>query len=381
MKLTYTTAFDLENINNWSGLGVYYAKMLRESGFANFSSLNLHRKNLPHHLLNSLKAKLNSHFNDKSSSHVWNITESKSYAHTIHNKIGDETHIISPNTVILAHLKKDLKKILYTDSTLANLLNFYSNYATLEEEAILEAQQVEQQAIETSDLLIYTSHWAAESAINEYRADAEKVFIVPFGANLKFLPNPQDVRSIIAKRNIAKHVNLLFIGVDWERKGGKYAVEVTQKLNQLGIRTTLHTVGLRNLPPHVSKEFIINHGFISKRTVWSETKLCKLISESDFLILPSLADCTPVAFSEANAFGVPCLASNVGGHTSVIKSGINGTTFSHADFVENSVNYIVNLIQTENAYQEFCFSSYNEYANELNWKSSGAKIFKLINSI
>ncbi len=151
-------------------------------------------------------------------------------------------------------------------------------------------------------------------------------------------------------------------------------------MNARGIRTILHVAGIRFLPTNLNKEFIIDHGFISKRTVKSELKLFKLISQSDFLLLPSLADCTPVVFSGANAFGVPCLASNVGGHTSIIKNGINGKTF-HVDFVENSVKFITDLIQTKNAYQELCFSSYNKYLNELNWKSTGAKIFKLINSI
>ncbi len=110
-------------------------------------------------------------------------------------------------------------------------------------------------------------------------------------------------------------------------------------------------------------------------------KLGKLIFKSDFLILPSLADCTPVVFSEANAFGVPCLASQVGGHTSIIKDGINGKTFQHPNFVENSVKYISDLVQCKNCYEDLCFSSYNQYLNELNWKSTGTKIFKLINSI
>ncbi len=283
--------------------------------------------------------------------------------------------------MILAHLKKDLRKILYTDSTLNNLLHFYPNYCCLKNDDIQKAQELEHQAIEVSDLLIYTSKWAAESAIKVYNAEAEKVFIVPFGANLKFVPDVQELKLIIKKRNIAEQVNLLFIGIDWERKGGEYAVQVTRKLNALGIRTILHVAGIRFLPTNLNKEFIIDHGFISKRTVKSELKLFKLISQSDFLLLPSLADCTPVVFSGANAFGVPCLASNVGGHTSIIKNGINGKTFSHVDFVENSVKFITDLIQTKNAYQELCFSSYNKYLNELNWKSTGAKIFKLINSI
>jgi hypothetical protein len=240
MKLSYATAFDAEDIRNWSGLGVYYAKMLREAGFTNFNCLGLHRETLPLHFIPFLKAKLNFHVLGKKESLIFNTAQSQAYAHIIHNKIGYCTHILSPNTVILAHLKKDLKKILFTDSTLDNLLNFYPNYCGLKNEHIQKAQELEHQAIEVSDLLIYTSKWAVDSAIKVYNAEAKKVFIVPFGANLKSVPDEQELRSIIKKRDIAKQVNLLFIGVDWERKGGEYAVQVTKKLNALGIQTILH---------------------------------------------------------------------------------------------------------------------------------------------
>ncbi len=184
--------------------------------------------------------------------------------------------------MILAHLKKDLRKIFYTDSTLDNLLHFYPNYCCLKNDDIQKAQELEHQAIEVSDLLIYTSKWAAESAIKVYNAEAEKVFIVPFGANLNFVPDDQELKLIIKKRNIAEQVNLLFIGIDWERKGGEYAVQVTRKLNALGIRTILHVAGIRFLPTNLNKEFIIDHGFISKRTVKSELKLLNLFPKVIF---------------------------------------------------------------------------------------------------
>src|SRR5205085_11401359 len=107
------------------------------------------------------------------------------------------------------------------------------------------------------------------------------------------------------------------------------------------------------------KKFIVDHGFISKTDLKQEMRLCKLIASSDFLILPSQADCTPVVFSEANAFGLPCIASNVGGHTSIIKDGLNGRTWASHDFVDHSVNYISKLVESENCYNNLCYSSRN----------------------
>ena len=381
MYLAYATAFDSDDIHKWSGLGVYYGKMLRECGFTNLNSLNLNERTFPNNYIHSFKINFQSHFFGKNHTPVFDTTQSKTVARIVHNRLDKATHILSPNTVVLAYLKKDLKKILYTDSTLDNLLRFYSNYFNLQAKDITEAQEVERLAIENADLLIYTSKWAADSAIRNYNADATKVFIVPFGANLSIIPTKQELKSIILEKNIKRHINLLFIGVDWKRKGGEYAIELTEKLNELGIPATLHIAGIRNIPLHLNRKFIVYHGFISKRTAKSEMKLCKLYSQSNFLILPSLADCTPVVFSEANAYGVPCLVSSVGGHSGIIKNGINGKTFQHSEFVEKSVKYILELVKSENDYHDLCFSSYEEYLNELNWKSAGNKIAKLINAI
>jgi hypothetical protein len=346
MELAYATSFNSEDIRNWSGLGVYYEKMLRGSGFADLNCLNLHKKPLLNGAISLFKKNIALNLLGHKVSPIFNISKSKTFAKIIENKIEKGTHILSPNTVILAHLKKDLKKILYTDSTLDNLLHFYSNYCNLHHQAVLEAQELERLTIENSDLLIYTSQWAADSAIKNYKADAKKVFIVPFGANLNSTPSYQELKSIVGKKDIS-----------------------------------LHVAGFRNLASYVGEKFVVDHGFISKRTVNDEMKLCNLIAKSDFLILPSVADCTPVVFSEANAFGVPCLVSQVGGHTGIIKDGINGKTFLRPDFVENCVKYISDLVERKNSYRDLCFSSYNEYSNELNWKSAGTKIFKLIQSI
>ncbi len=378
MKLVYATDFDSKNIHNWSGLGVYYGKMLSQAGFEMDYLSDLA---LPNPLFHFIKRHYTKRIWEKTYSPRFNAGVSENYAKIIHSKVKAGTHVFSPNTVILANLHKSLKTILYADATLESLLKFYTKYSRFTKACLDDGKQIDQQAIDNSDILIYTSAWAANSAIKDYNADPSKIFIVPFGANLDYIPGTDEAKQIINKREIYTHINLLFLGVDWERKGGEYALKVTDTLNEAGIPATLHIAGIKHLPPNVKSHHIVDHGYISKATAEGQKRLSAVIANSNFLILPSMADCTPVSFSEANAFGVPCLVSNVGGHTSIIQNGVNGLVNNHNDFVENSVNYILALRESDNAYKELCFSSYEKYRTELNWKTSGEKISKLIKSI
>lgn len=378
MKLVYATDFDSKNIHNWSGLGVYYGKMLSKAGFdlSYLSDLNL-----PNPFFHFLKRHYAKRIWEKTYSPRFNAAVSKNYATIIHSRVQAGTHILSPNTVILANLNKNLKTILYADATLESLLKFYPEYSRFTKACLADGKQIDQQAIDNSDLLIYTSKWAANSAVDDYNANPSKIFIVPFGANLDFTPDTDEAKQIIKKREIHTHINLLFLGVDWERKGGDYALKVTDTLNEAGIPATLHIAGIRHLSSKINRRYIINHGYISKATAAGQKKLSAIIAASNFLILPSLADCTPVSFSEANAFGVPCLVSNVGGHKGIIENGVNGMVNQHDEFVENSVKYILTLRENDTAYHQLCSSSYEKYRTELNWITSGEKISKLIKSI
>ena len=230
-------------------------------------------------------------------------------------------------------MDKSLKTILYADATLESLSKFYTKYSRFTKACLEDGKQIDQLAIDNSDILIYTSAWAANSAINDYNADPSKIFIVPFGANLDFTPDTDEAKQIIKKREIHTHINLLFLGVDWERKGGDYALKVTDTLNEAGIPATLHIAGIKNLSSKINRRYIMNHGYISKATIAGQKRLSAVIAASNFLILPSLADCTPVSFSEANAFGVPCLVSNVGGHKSIIENGVNGMVNQHSELL------------------------------------------------
>jgi glycosyltransferase involved in cell wall biosynthesis len=378
MEVVYATDINAANIHNWSGLAWYYRTMLEEAGCA---VTTIDKEVMQHPLPYKLETFFMQKVLRKQYSPRFNKRVSKFYGAYINNTVAPGSIVLSPNTVVLAYLKKEIKKVLYADATFNSLLRLYPKYQELAAQCLRDGEEIDRQAIANADRLIYTSQWAADSAILHYGADPKKIFIVPFGANLDIVPSFDNVRASIRSRTQRKHLNLLFLGIDWVRKGGDYALQVVTRLNEQGFPATLHIVGAVNLPPTINFQFVVNHAYISKASPEGQQQLATLLSESHFLVLPTLADCTPVACSEAASYGVPCLTSDVGGLSSIVKNDVNGRTFPLNSFVDDAVSYITALIASEHDYRELCLSSHHTYESELNWKSVGTRIRQIMQDL
>jgi glycosyltransferase involved in cell wall biosynthesis len=225
-------------------------------------------------------------------------------------------------------------------------------------------------------LAIFSSEWAAESALSLYGVDRSKVKVVSYGANIESAPTFQEVTTIIKKR-VKDKIKLLFLAKSWERKGGDIAVAIASELHAGGYAVELNIVGYMPKIPSVPS-YIKRLGFISKQTPAGKARLDQLFNESHFLLLPSRADACPMVFAESNAHGLPCLTSYVGGIASAIKDNINGMTFALDAPLITYCSYIVNLLRERSRYEELAISSYNEYQTRLNWQSATEHVTKLI---
>ncbi|NUQ82139.1 MAG: glycosyltransferase family 4 protein [Bacteroidetes bacterium] len=378
MKIAYTTIHDALDISHWSGLDCSIARML-ESQEADLDFIgNLH---FSLNLLIRLKLRYYRHL---SSLHFDLDREpfvARQYAHHILNRLKPDTDLVfSPGSIPVALLETHLPKVIYTDATFASLINFYSSFSDLSSETIRHGHQLEKISLETASLIIYSSQWAADSAIHTYGISPEKIQVVPFGSNLPGNRTLSDVSDLVQRRNTDR-LDLLFIGVEWERKGGDQAVEITNRLNASGIRTILHTVGSERIPCTINPDTIINHGYISKCTCAGLSELEQLFRTCHFLLLPTLADCTPVVYSEANSFGLPCISTKVGGIPTIIRNDINGHLFSLPEEMTCLCDYIAAVFSDKAEYRSLCLSSFGEYQNRLNWSVSGKRIMKILGEL
>jgi hypothetical protein len=116
----------------------------------------------------------------------------------------------------IAYLRTEKPIVFWADATFAGLMTLYPWYSNLCKENIKNGNKVEQQALTKCRLAIYSSDWAANTAIQNYDVDPTKVKVVPFGANISVNRTAQDINSILQKKDF-DICKLLFIGKEWER--------------------------------------------------------------------------------------------------------------------------------------------------------------------
>ncbi len=380
MNISYITTFDANEIKSFSGIGYYISKALKNQGYNLDIIGNLDDNNRNNKLIHLKSIYYNKIIRKK---FLINRDQAvvKSYAKSILRCLKPNTDLIfSVGTIPIALLNPSKPTVFYADACFAGMINFYESYSNLCNETIKSGNLLEQKALDIVSLAIYSSDWAAETAIKSYNINPQKVKVVPFGANLEEEKKYNEIKSIIASRSTTE-CHLLFLGKDWKRKGGDMALKIALKLNEIGLKTTLHIAGvkevaLKNIPPCV-----ISYGFINKATPEGKKLIENLLSKSHFLILPTRADCTPVVYSEASSFGLPCISTNVGGIPTIIKDNVNGKLFSLEDNEDAYVNYIQKTFCNISLYKQLCYNSFNEYEQRLNWKVAGTSIKSLINNL
>lgn len=265
---------------------------------------------------------------------------------------------------------------IYTDATFKQLNTHYTDYKRYANESVKQAQRVEKAAFITSQGLIFSSNWAKQSAIVDYAISAEKISVIPFGSNLKL---PDNYQLKLHKEISRDHFKMVFVGYDYKRKGLSKAVVIHQKLLAQGINSKLLIIGPEKLPEEFHLKGIDFLGKLEMKNPEDCMKLIDTYDEAHFLILPTMADCTPIVFSEAASLALPVITHAIGGIDEIIKNEINGIklpTDSDTDlFVEKLIFYIEN----KQTYQNLRMSTHKEYDERLNWDITVKRLLSLFN--
>ena len=274
----------------------------------------------------------------------------------------------------LAFLNTKLPVVYLSDSTFNLLFGSENRYIINPLDISLkEGNYIEKLAIDKSDMIIYSSKWAADSAIGDYSADESKIHIVPFGANIEEIPS----KELVNLKKKENYCNLLFLGVDWKSKGGEIVFETLLELENYGFDARLTVCGCT--PPkeffHEKMEVI---PFLDKNDEKQSKQLFNLFFKSDFLFLPTRNDAFGIVFCEANAFGLPVITTDTGGVSGVIEQGKNGFMLPLSANASDYAKLIHEIFLDDERYKELVNSSRKIFDKKLNWDSWGLEVSKLI---
>lgn len=268
------------------------------------------------------------------------------------------------------------KPIIYlTDATFPSMIDYYPPFYNLFHFNRQQGCILEENLFHKFSAIICASDWAKKSVINDLNQNRGKVHCIEFGANL-------DDQDILERTfDYIDHLHILFLGVNWERKGGDIALKTCKLLNDNGIKTTLHIIGIKKLNDEVSKlSFVDNIGFLNKNIPQEYKLLLNTISFCHCLLLPTNAECAGIAFAEASAYGLPVFTYNTGGISNYVIDGENGYALPINSTELDFYRKIEYCLKT-GTLKELSVKGPALYRNRLNWNHWGGEVHHLIKSL
>ena len=270
---------------------------------------------------------------------------------------------------------KTSREIIYiSDGTFRAINALYPAFKKFPSWLQVQGDKNEQKTVSKARYIIYPSRWACESARHDYAVSGEKIFEIPFGPNI----SDDWISRYYAQKSVsrAQPTKLLFVSADWERKNGDEAVEICRVLINLGVNAHLTVIGDA---PKTKSDFVTCLGFLRKSDPKQLAKLCQAYQDAHFLLLPTIADASPIVFSEAQAFGLPSITYNVGGTGSAILDGETGLLFPVGTRAKEIANEILRHVNNPELYQRISIKCRRRYEQSANWGSWSKVILKIVN--
>ena len=238
--------------------------------------------------------------------------------------------------------------------------------------------RLEAAAAERYTGLIFSSDWAVDEAQRLYDAPREKLHSIPLGAIWTPDVGADELSRIIDLRP-ADRLDLLYVGKDWERKGGPLAVDIARELRASGVPgVTLHVVGCSPDIAPADRGFVRLHGFLNVRVPEESKRLKGLFLQSHFLVVPTRAECFGVVFAEAQAFGLPPVSRAVQALPSIVVDGVTGI-LEPADAPASAyTRRLLALIRDKALYRAMARAARSQFEQKLTWERFAARVVETI---
>ena len=292
--------------------------------------------------------------------------------------------VLSISSQCIAFLERPGRPLfMFSDSPWLAWIEAYDGRGSAPLKTAWYAEQ-EAKAARRIDGVCFGSDWAVREGERIYRgAQARddslrgRLHVTPLGANW----TPRVSREKVLERvdgRTQDRIDLLYVGKDWERKGGSVAVEVARLLNAAGQEVRLHIVGCRPRLPVDTAGYITVHGLLDCSDPNQHAALLELFHRSHFLLVPTMAECFGVVFAEAQAFALPPISRAVHALPTIVKDGETGLLMAPEAPPSEYVARILELKSSPTRYRNMAVSARDRFERLLNWDKTAEEILRLL---
>lgn len=375
MKILFLNDKGHDDVKNWSGTTAHMARMLEDRGhqlyFIDYLTGNFFLRCFYRGLgiLMGKQVKANREPAVLKSMARRRDREKKKYDYDL---------IFTPNSMCLCYLKDEKPSVLYTDATYGGMEGFYPNFTNISARTSKNGNFHEKMALTTCTRAIYSSRWAKQTAIDCYGIDEEKLDVVNFGANVDVSYDEARIMRLAEERWEKKEKCLLFVGVEWERKGGPKALLAVRILAERGYPVKLAVVGCQPKLTEKEEKSVRQYGYLSKKDAGQAERLRGLYEESFLFFMPSLYECTAIVYAEAAAFGLPSVASDAGGVSNMVIEGESGHLLSADAPPEAYADLLERILLDREAYLSLCKKTIACSKRLFTWESVGERVDRVL---
>jgi glycosyltransferase involved in cell wall biosynthesis len=176
--------------------------------------------------------------------------------------------------------------------------------------------EAERRILRAADLVACWSRWSSDAAVLDEGVDPARVvlhkqcaFVDPSGIRTHDDSPPRGTPG-------APPVRLVFVGNDWERKGGPRLIRWHQE--RFRDRAEVHVCSAK-APQDRTLQGVVWHGATPHDRLMTE-----ILPAADVLVMPTRVDTFLIAAQEAQAVGLPVITSRLAALPEVVRDGRTG---------------------------------------------------------
>jgi glycosyltransferase involved in cell wall biosynthesis len=231
---------------------------------------------------------------------------------------------------------------------------------------LIEWIALEREAYRSATCIVCTNRYVMTSFVRDYGVDPQRLAYVGYGVNFDAIPELNKSYT----NNLA-----LFVGYDFERKGGPAMVEAFRKVRREIPGARLRIIGPPSLDPQYQGDGV---EFVPPLT--DRDALLREFIEADFFVMPSVCEPFGLVFLEAMACGNACIGSFRNAMPEIITDGSSGYLVEPGDVV-HLAQRMEGLYRDRNLARRMGEAARERVTREFLWPACGERVAQVFRAL
>jgi glycosyltransferase involved in cell wall biosynthesis len=229
--------------------------------------------------------------------------------------------------------------IAWSDCTFRDYVTIFHHRAHFRAGDLERIEHAEAAWLTHADRVLFTSNWAAERAVNDYRLDPARVCAVGIFGEV----------DMPARDLYADGKAFAFISTDFAAKGGGTVLAAFREVRKRHPDATLVVVG-DSPPVGAAEPGLTVAGFLRKEVPEENARFLQILGSARALVNATRSDISPLLVVEAGYFGCPVISSRRFAIPELVDHGRTGLLLDDSSRVEDVAGAMAWMLEQEHAY-------------------------------